>query len=148
MQEAVPPSSMVISAGQAGAGQAGAAAWSLPSQHNQLHSHGPVSMPTTLVDPFRGASTCGPSSDLSFFSFEVSDHDAGQLALKGAPAARSSTAATTGVSGVAGHGDARSMLPGLGFLEESAKAIRGEGNVDEFDEDEVRRDLGDLQRDA
>ena len=130
--DAPPLSSMITHEGQASG-----AAGSLPL-HNQLRSHGPSSAPTTLgsSSPSQRPSSGGPLSDLSFFSFGVSDLDAGRLAPGVSPAVHDSTAPTPGVSAM-GRSGVRSMLPGLGFLEESAGAVNGHrcGDVD----DEVSR---------
>lgn len=78
----------------------------------------------------------------------MSDLDAGRLALPGGvstsatseEAARSSTAPTSGKSSLECE-SVRAMLPGLGFLEESAGAVREKGYGEDFVDDEVRRIL-------
>lgn len=97
--------------------------------------------------PFQGASSGGLPSDLSFFSFGVSDLDAGRLALPGEVSAsreeatRASTAPTSvkSCSSSVECESVRAMLPGLGFLEESAGSVREKGYGEDFVDEEVRR---------
>ena len=98
----------------------------------------------------------GPSSDLSFFSFGVSGVNGNVAAPApapgGAPVERASTAPTPGVSGGGGGGGSGasaglgggggSMLPGLGFLEESSGAGSRMGFEHDYVDDEVGRGGG------